>query len=151
MFTVDCTIKKTPQITLMDTERLKSRRCSEKTRGKTTKIRAFLLSPHNKSTYFPKLSNTSWCQRKNHKCHTGSKLTAAKASGRRNRLSSLERESTLCVCLRVDSAFMCWQTLPCFHCYRPVQTITHWAERRQREPGVTGRRLHDQMWSCVLQ
>lgn len=75
--------------------------------------RAFLLSAHYKSTYFPKLSNTAGVSAAatptgaTNKRHTDPKLSAAKASRRRNRSSSVERESALRV--RVEGVFMCWR------------------------------------------
>ncbi len=63
------------------------------TRGKASEIRAFPLSPHNKSTYFPKLSNAAGTSAATptgtRHSLTGSKLRAAEASQRRDGLSSL--------------------------------------------------------------
>lgn len=59
--------------------------------------------PSQQIHILPKVVQHSRCARnnahENHKCHTESKLSAAKASVRRNRLSSLERESALSVCV----------------------------------------------------
>lgn len=137
MFTVGCTVKKNTRLrwwTPIGWSHDAVRRRKQEEQLTT----AFPLSPHNKSTYFPKLSNTAGVSAATPTIITnvtpsrsGAQL---KAFHRRNCLSSLERESALCV--RVDGVFMCLQTLPSFHCYLPVQSITHGAERRQWESGV---------------